>query len=182
MAIATQFTLDPTVQFYAAIGAGGLAVEKTIEFFADAQEFLVGATESLAKLPKQVDPKVFDPKAFDAKAIQAKFEEQFKDFPAELKALPALYAAQLKEFQADLLALPGKLPTQAALASRGEDVVGRLLGTNVVATSAEDTEDVAEKAEAVAEPVAKKTAKKAPAKKAAAKKTTAKKTTAKKPA
>jgi heparin binding hemagglutinin HbhA len=160
---------DATKPFYAAVGAGDLALEKARGIVSDVQDRVGDA---------------------DPKEAQARIEAQLRELQAELKALPGKVEAQLRDLQAELKALSAKVETKyneyvakandvakeqletvTTFAERGETVVARLRGQEVRSAAP------AKKAAAPKAPATKSTAKSAPATKAGTKKAPIQKST-----
>ena len=85
MAKATQYKFDATKPFYAAVGAGDLAVEKAREFVTDVQDKVTAQVKNVDRDPKALTEKGrslvtarVEELTKDAKEAQAKVEAQLE--------------------------------------------------------------------------------------------------------
>ena len=163
-----QFRIDATRPFYAAVGAGDLAVAYARNT----------ATEVQARVGRLQDLQV-EPKALREQAV-ATVEARIAELQADAKALPGRVEQVVNEYVAELnKAIEELNKNYTDLASRGESFVARVRrqeATKQTQSAAKTTTEnkTAAKADTAAKPAAKASTTK-PTAKAPARKTTAKK-------
>jgi hypothetical protein len=162
--MATQFKLDATRPFYAALGAGDLAYQTARDYAADVQARLTKGELDGNALREQARTLVrdrVDGLSKDAQALLADLQSDAQGFPGKAQAMVNDYVAELTK-------------TYEELAVRGKGFVAKARGRRTQPTVTVTTTLKHTPPESEASP----TVKKAPAGGSAARKTTARKTAA----